>query len=54
MSKGKNHKNSKTSFKVALGFDNFTGEKTNFTVGITLFCFVNCNDYLLHFLFLNS
>ena len=37
MSKGKNHKNSKTSFKVALGFDNFTGEKTNFTVGITLF-----------------
>ena len=37
MSKGKNKKNSKTSFKVALGFDNFTGEKTNFTVGITLF-----------------
>ena len=37
MSKGKNKKNGKTSFKVALGFDNFTGEKTNFTVGITLF-----------------
>ena len=36
MSKGKNKK-SKTSFKVALGLDNFTGEKTNFTVGITLF-----------------
>ena len=37
MSKVKNKKNGKTSFKVALGFNNFTGEKTNFTVGITLF-----------------
>ena len=37
MSKGKNKKKDKTSFKVALGFDKFTGEKTNFTVGITLF-----------------
>ena len=37
MSKGIKKKNSKKSFKVALGFDKFTGEKTNFTVGITLF-----------------
>ncbi len=39
MSKGnkKSNKNSKTSFKFALGIDQFTGEKTNFTVGISLF-----------------
>ena len=39
MSKGysKNKSKNKTSFKFAIGLDNFTGEKTNFTVGITLF-----------------
>lgn len=39
MSKGnsRNRNKNKTSFKFAIGLDNFTGEKTNFTVGITLF-----------------
>lgn len=39
MSKGnsRNRSKNKTSFKFAIGLDNFTGEKTNFTVGITLF-----------------
>ena len=39
MSKGnsRNRKKNKTSFKYAIGLNNFTGEKTNFTVGITLF-----------------
>ena len=65
MSKGKNKKNGKTSFKVALGFDNFTGEKTNFTVGITSFAWRFCkqrpciSEYLrllgsLHVIFLYS
>ena len=33
----RNRNKNKTSFKFAIGLDNFTGEKTNFTVGITLF-----------------
>ncbi len=39
MSKGNNKKkkNGKTSYKFALGIDQLTGEKTNFTVGISLF-----------------